>query len=622
MTNAKSYVNIGPCTTGLSADPQKKGDNDVDQQKNTILYCRLSNEDLLDGESNSVQNQRNILTRYAAEHGFTNTRVLVDDGYTGTNFNRPGVQEGLSLVEQGLVGAWIVKDMSRFGRDYLQVGRYTEIVFPSYDVRFIAVNDAVDSAKGDNDFTVIRNVFNDFYAKDRSKKVRAVMKAKGTSGKHLGKPPYGYRTDPQDKDHWILDEDAAPIVKRIFDMTIEGIGPCRIARILEADGVLTTKALYAQRNGKPMPERPCHWIEQSVVGILERMEYTGCVCNFKTYSKSYKLKKRIPNAKEDMFILPGTQDAIVPQEQWDRVQELRKNKRRITKGERQGLFSGLAFCADCGSKLHFGTCKSFEGHQDRYVCSHYKSGRGTCSAHYIREEVLRDVALERIRAVTEYIRQDVEGFQEEWLRCRREDQEKSIRDDKRQLAKAQKRLADLDILLTKIYEDMVLGDLSRERYQKMREGYEAEQERLKLEIAVTEEWVEQREEMDNNLDRFFALTEKYVDIPELTPTIVNEFIKKIIVYAPDKSSGKRTQEIRIIFNFLDEVELPEINGSITVEQTKKCRKRSGRKSCVKADKRQPREQEQIEGQPVLGTGRLNLAYPPVFRDRRRYARAA
>ena len=572
MTNAESYVNIKPCTTVLSADPHEKGENNVDQQKITILYCRLSNEDALDGESNSISNQRNILTRFAADRGFTNIRILVDDGYTGTNFNRPGVQEGLSLVEQGLVGTWIVKDMSRFGRDYLQVGRYTEIVFPSYDVRFIAVNDGVDSERGDNDFTPFRNLFNDFYAKDTSKKVRSVMKARGTSGKHIGKPPYGYCSDPQDKDHWILDEEAAPVVKRIFDMAIAGIGPCRIARILETDKVLTVKALYAQRKGKPAPERPYHWIEQSVVNILERMEYTGCVCNFKTYSKSYKLKKRIPNAPEDMFILPDTQEAIVPQAQWDRVQELRKNRRRVTKGERQGLFSGLAFCADCGGKLHFGTCKSFEGHQDRYVCSHYKSGRGTCSAHYIREEVLRDVVLERIRAVTAYIRQDVEGFQEEWLRCRREDQEKAIRDDKRQLAKAQKRLADLDVLLTKIYEDMVLGDLSRERYQKMAENYEVEQERLKLEIAVTEEWVEQREEMDNNLDRFFALVEKYVDIPELTPTIVNEFIKKIIIYAPDKSSGKRTQEIRIIFNFLDEVELPEINGPVTVEQTQKRRK--------------------------------------------------
>ena len=216
-------------------------------------------------------------------------------------------------------------------------------------MRFIAVNDGVDSARGTDDFTPFRNLFNDFYAKDTSKKVRSVMKARGTSGKHLGGPPCGYRSDPQDKDRWILDEDAAPVVKRIFDLTIVG-GPSRIARILESDNVLTAKALYAQRKGKPAPERPCHWPEQSVVGILERMEYTGCVCNFKTYSKSYKLKKCISNAKEDMFILPDTQEAIIPQEQWDQVQELRKNKRRITKGERPGLFSGLLFCADCGSK--------------------------------------------------------------------------------------------------------------------------------------------------------------------------------------------------------------------------------------------------------------------------------
>ena len=566
-TKQLDHATMEPCTTVLSADPQKKGEDNVDQQKITILYCRLSNEDLVDGESNSIANQRSILSSYAASHGFTNTRVLVDDGYTGTNFNRPGVQEGLALVEQGLVGTWIVKDMSRFGRDYLQVGRFTEIVFPSYDVRFIAVNDAVDSAKGDNDFTVIRNVFNDFYAKDTSKKVRAVMKAKGTSGKHLGGPPYGYRADPQDKNHWILDEDAAPVVKRIFDLTIAGVGPSRIARILEADEVLTVKALYAQQKGKPLPERPCHWIEQSVVNILERMEYTGCTCNFKTYSKSYKLKKRIPNAVEDMFILPDTQEAIVPKEQWDRVQELRQHKRRMTKAERQGLFSGLVVCADCGSKLHFATCKNFEGRQDHYICAKYKSGRGTCSAHYIREDVLRDVVLERIRAVTEYIRADVEGFQEEWLMCRREEQEKSIREDKRRLEKAKKRLADIDKLITRIYEDMVLGNLSQERYQKMLEGYEAEQAALNNEVIGLEDWVATREEMEDNVDQFLALLEKYVDIPELTPTIVNEFIKQIIVYAPDKSSGKRTQKVKIVFNFLEEVEVPEISEPVITQTT-------------------------------------------------------
>ncbi len=566
-TKTLDHVTMEPCTTVLSADPHKKGDNNVDQQKITILYCRLSNEDALDAESNSITNQRNILLRYAADHGFMNTRILVDDGYTGTNFNRPGVQEGLSLVEQGLVGTWIVKDMSRFGRDYLQVGRYTEIVFPSFDVRFIAVNDGVDSARGTDDFTPIRNVFNDFYAKDTSKKVRAVLKARGTSGKHMGKPPYGYRFDPADRNHWIIDEDAAPVVKRIFDLSIAGNGPSRIARILEADKVLTTKALYAQRKGEPLPERPYHWVEQSIVGILERMEYTGCVCNFKTFSKSYKLKKRIPNASEDMFILPDTQEAIITQEQWDRVQELRKHKRRTTKGERQGMFSGLVVCADCGSKLHFATCKNYDGKQDRYVCARYKSGRGTCSAHYIREDVLREVVLERIRAVTEYIRSDVEGFQEDWLMCRRADQEKSIREDKRRLEKAKKRLADIDVLMTRIYEDMALGNLSRERYQKMTEGYEAEQAALNNEVIGLEDWVATREEMEDNLDQFLALMEKYVDIPELTPTIVNEFIKQIIVYAPEKVNSKRTQKVKIVFNFLEEVEVPEISEPIMTETT-------------------------------------------------------
>ena len=538
--------------------PKYKGD----------AYLRLSYSADRSVESDSIANQKKLIEDFVAAHpDIELVSERVDDGYSGVLFNRPGVQEGLALVEQGLVGTWIVKDMSRFGRDYLQVGRFTEIVFPSYDVRFIAVNDAVDSAKGDNDFTVIRNVFNDFYAKDTSKKVRAVMKAKGTSGKHLGGPPYGYRADPQDKNHWILDEDAAPIVKRIFDLTIAGVGPSRIARILEADKVLTVKALYAQQKGKPLPERPCHWIEQSVVNILERMEYTGCTCNFKTYSKSYKLKKRIPNALEDMFILPDTQEAIVPKEQWDRVQELRKHKRRMTKAERQGLFSGLVVCADCGCKLHFATCKSFEGRQDHYVCAKYKSGRGTCSAHYIREDVLRDVVLERIRAVTEYIRADVEGFQEDWLMCRREEQEKSIREDKRRLEKAKKRLVDIDKLITRIYEDMVLGNLSQERYQKMLEGYEAEQAALNSEVIGLEDWVSTREEMEDNVDQFLALMEKYVDIPELTTTIVNEFIKQIIVYAPEKVNGKRTQKVKIVFNFLEEVEVPEISEPVITETT-------------------------------------------------------
>ena len=411
MTVTQNHDNIIPNTPILSADPNVKEDVMTDQQKITILYCRLSNEDSQDGESNSIQNQRELLTRYARDHGYTNLKVLVDDGYTGTNFQRPGVQEGFELVKQGLVGCWLCKDLSRFGRDYLTVGQYTDIIFPSYDVRFIAVNDGVNSQRGDGEgFAAIRNLFNEWYPRDTSKKGRISLHQRGTSGKQLGKPPYGYRCDPNDKDKWILDEEAAPVVKRIFDLCIGGKGPEQISRILERDQFLTTKALYASRKGKPLPKNPYGWKDQSIVGIPERQEYTGCTCNFKTYSKSYKLKKRISNNPEDMFIVPDTQEAIVSQAQWDRVQELRKNKRRPAKAERQGLFSGLLYCADCGGKLHFATCKSFEGKQDHYVCSKYKSGRGDCSAHYIREDVLRELVLERIQAVNEYIRRDVEGF--------------------------------------------------------------------------------------------------------------------------------------------------------------------------------------------------------------------
>ena len=416
----------------------------LDQQKITIIYCRLSVEDIKEDakggkadESNSIQNQKEYLTRYAKEHGYTNLKILVDDGYTGTNFNRPGVQEGFELVKQGLVGCWLVKDLSRFGRDYLTVGQYTDIIFPSYDVRFIAVNDGVDSERGDSEgMAAIRNLFNEWYPRDTSKKVRVSLHQRGTSGKHMGKPPYGYRCDPEDKEHWILDEEAAPVVKMIFDMSIDGKGPEQIARILEEKQILTAKALYAKQKKKPLPERPYHWIGQSVVGILERQEYTGCTVNFKTYSKSYKLKKRIPNDPENMFYLPDTQEAIVSQAQFDRVQELRKNKRRPAKAERQGFFSGLLFCADCSGKLHFATSKSFEGKQDHYVCNHYKSNRGTCTAHYIREDTLRDIVLERIRAVNEYIRSDVDGFQEEYLQCRKADHEQSIRDDKKKVEQA------------------------------------------------------------------------------------------------------------------------------------------------------------------------------------------
>ena len=348
MTETKSYVNIEPCTTVLSADQQPKEEIMLDQQKVTIIYCRLSVEDIKedskDGkgnskadESNSIQNQKELLLRYAKDHGYTNLKVLIDDGYTGTNFNRPGIQEGFELVKQGLVGCWLVKDMSRFGRDYLTVGQYTDIIFPSYDVRFIAVTDGVDSERGDNEgFTAIRNLFNEWYPRDTSKKVRAVFRQKGTSGKHLGQAPFGYIEDPNNPGYWLIDEQAAKVVRHIFALCIDGNGPSKIARMLEKEQVLTVKSYYALKKGKPLPEFPYRWNDNSVVGILERIEYTGCTCNFKTYSKSFKLKKRLPNTPENMYTLEDTQEAIITKAQWDRVQQLRQNKRRPAKAERQG----------------------------------------------------------------------------------------------------------------------------------------------------------------------------------------------------------------------------------------------------------------------------------------------
>ena len=565
VTNDESCGMITPSTATLLAGSPEKEDNMANQQKITILYCRLSSEDALDGESNSISNQRDILTRYAAEHGFTNTRTLVDDGYSGTDFNRPGFQEAISLVERGLVGTFIVKDMSRFGRDYLQVGTYTELMFPTHDVRFIAVNDNVDSALGDNDFTPFRNLFNEFYSRDTSKKIRAVLRAKSANGKHIGVAPYGYLPDPNDKGRWIVDEEAAAVVRRVFDMTVAGMGPSQIARALEQERVPNVTAFYAMRKGQPAPDKPYHWDRRTMAGILERMEYTGCTCNFKTFSKSYKLKKRYPNAPENMAIIPDTQEAIISKEQWERVQELRRNRRRKAKSGRQGLFSGLLVCADCGSKLNFDVRSHTDTRQDCYVCSKYRAFRDGCaSSHYIRETVLKEVVLERIRSVADFVRTDLNGFQEEWLRCRREERDKALRKDKQRLAQARKRVDNLDTLITRAYEDKVLGDLSPERYRKMTEGYEAEQETLKAEIAALETRVERQEEQDANLNRFVALTKKYVDIDELTPAIVNEFVNRIVVGAATGRGRARKQEIRIIFNFLDEMEMRGVDDTFDI----------------------------------------------------------
>ena len=537
----------------------------------TALYARLSQEDALDGESNSIANQKKILLKYATDNHFSNPTFFIDDGVSGVTFDRPGWNEMIRLAEAGKVQTVIVKDMSRMGRDYLKVGYYTESFFAERDIRYIAINDGVDSDKGDNDFTPFRNLFNDFYARDTSKKIRAVMRAKGNAGEHLcTNPPYGYMKDPADKKKWMVDEEAAEIVKRIFDLCIAGKGPMQIAKLLTAEHILTVKAHYAQRAGKPLPEKPYHWDPKSVAGILERPEYTGCTVNFKTYSKSHKLKKRLYNVPENQRIFPNTQPAIIDEQVFVRVQELRENKRRPAKqAERQGLFSGLLYCADCGSKLHFATGKNMTPQQDCYRCSRYKSNTGDCTMHFIREETLKLFVLQRIFDVTALFFDDAMAFEEAAKKQHFQEAEKEAQKRKREIAQAEKRIAELDRIFKRIYEDDISGTISHERFLKLSTDYEAEQRELTEQVKTWREVVEIFEQDRSDFDSFAAIVRKYVGIRELTPTIVNEFVKKIIVHAPDKSSGHRRQMIELVWNFIGEVNLP--GDDQTVERQRKGR---------------------------------------------------
>lgn len=536
----------------------------------TALYARLSQEDALDGESNSIANQKKILLKYAKDNGFSNPIFFIDDGVSGVTFDRPGWNEMIRLAEAGKVTTVIVKDMSRMGRDYLKVGYYTESFFAERDIRYIAINDGVDSDKGDNEFTPFRNLFNDFYARDTSKKIRAVMRAKGNAGEHLcTNPPYGYMKSPDNKKQWIVDEEAAAVVKRIFDLCVAGKGPMQIAKILTADKVLTVKAYYAKRDGKTMPDNLYRWDYKSISGILERPEYTGCTVNFKTYSKSHKLKKRLQNTPENYRIFPNTQSAIIEEKVFERVQGLRANKRRPTKTGRQGLFSGLLYCADCGEKLYFCTTNSFSPKQEHYVCSNYKSNTGTCSAHFIREETLTLFVRQRIFDVTAMFFDDIQGFQNMVYQQRFEEAEKAIKQKKKELEQAKKRIAELDRIFKRIYEDDISGTISHERFLKLSAEYEAEQKKLTEFVKAEQTAVDTYEQDRTDFDSFAVIIRKYVGIRELTPTIVNEFVKKIVVHAPDKSSGHRRQKIEIVWNFIGELEQDE--DKQTIERQRKSR---------------------------------------------------
>lgn len=515
------------CNPVLADCPPIKEEHSMSRQsdKITALYCRLSRDDELTGDSNSIVNQKAILSKYAKENHFSNPQFFVDDGYSGANFERPSWSELVEKIENGEVATLIVKDMSRLGRDYLRVGLYTDVLFPKKGVRFIAISNGVDSAnQQENDFTPFLNIINEWYCRDTSKKIRAVMKSKGEAGEHLcTNAPYGYMKDPDNKKRWIVDETAAEVVKRIFALCLEGYGPSQIARILQTDRVITP-TVHFQRTGRATrntpPDNPYNWTGDTIADILERPEYQGHTVNFKTYKQSYKSKKTCYNPIEKQLVFENTHEAIIDTDTWERVQKLRKNKRRPTRTGKTNLFSGIVRCADCGEKLYYCTSKNFEARQDHFVCSTSRlKGKDVCPTHFIRAVVLEQGVLAHMRLVIACVSTHEERFRAAMGAKQKAEAKKELAAKRRQLTQAERRIEELDRLFKRIYEDNANGKLSDSRFQMLSDDYEQEQEELREKLLQLNEEIIQQEEQAENIDRFISKVRKYLDLDELTPIV-------------------------------------------------------------------------------------------------------
>lgn len=519
----------------------------------TALYERLSQEDKLEGESNSIANQKKILERYCREHGITAYRHYdEDDGYSGTNFNRPGFQRMLADIKAGKIKRVIVKDMSRFGRDYLQVGFYTDMLFPDFGVHFVAVNDGVDSTRGENEFTAIRNVFNEMYARDTSKKIRATWQSKGKSGEHLTTiPPYGYMKDPDNKKKWIIDEEAAAVVQQIFALCVSGMGPTQIAKWLEKHEIYNPTA-YSQAKGRPVTNKPTanpyKWTNETVSRTLERIEYLGHTVNFKTRKQSYKSKKKLWNDPSEWVIFENTQPPIVEESVFLIVQNIRRSRRRPTKMGDMGIFSGLLYCAECGGKMYQCRATNFTEEQKYFICSTYRKGKDLCTTHSIKNVVLHEIVLRNLREAIEYVTQYEAEFIQEAADSRLRERDAEFSRKRETLSRAESRIAELDNLFKHLYEDNVTGKLSDERFIKMSRDYELEQENLKSMAEVLREEIKQQEKQKTNVKAFISVVKKYTDMQELDASILREFIDRIEVSHTDKKS--KTREITIVYNFI------------------------------------------------------------------------
>ena len=541
----------------------KQSNNKKSRDVTAFLYERLSRDDNLEGESYSIGNQKKLLAKVAKEKGYTNLVHFLDDGISGVTMDRPGFVEMICQLEQGKAAAVFVKDLSRLGRNYIEVGRLTEEFFPNHDIRLVAVSDNIDTAEGENELAPIRNLFNEWYARDISKKRRISNKIKGNAGEPMGQPPYGYIKDPNDPKHWIMDDEAAQVVRRVYSMTLEGFGTEQIASQLEKDDVLTPRAYWLtkgiKRPGKGKQQPPTKWNSSTITKILSLQEYCGDILNFKTYSKSYKNKKRIDNDRENWVVFQDVHEAIIERAVYEQVQQKRGKirKRRTNNGE-HNMFSGLLVCADCGSNLHF---HFNQGNPEikYFNCSNYKGNRGTCtSTHYVRVDFLEEVVLGEIRRLTKFASLYEDEFVKAVIGHSQQAEQTDRKLKEKELQTLLARDEELDGLFERIYEDNVSGKLSDDRFAKMSRRYEDEQKELAEKIKKLRSEIEKQSSRFMTTDMFIGLVRKYTRVRKLTPRMLNELIEKIEVFNAEKIDGVWEQRLRIHYNCVGTIEIPTV----------------------------------------------------------------
>ncbi len=541
----------------------KQSNNRKSRDATAFLYERLSRDDNLEGESYSIGNQKKLLTKVAKEKGYTNLVHFMDDGISGVTMDRPGLVDMIRQLEEGRAAAVFVKDLSRLGRNYIEVGRLTEEFFPEHDIRLVAVSDNIDTAEGENELAPIRNLFNEWYARDISKKRRISNKIKGNAGEPMGQPPYGYMKDPDNPKHWIVDDEAAQVVKRIYSMTLDGLGTEQIAAQLEKDGILTPRAYWLQKGvkrpgkGKQLP--PTRWNSSTVTKILSLQEYCGDILNFKTYSKSYKNKKRIDNDRENWVVFKDVHEPIIDRAVWEQVQQKRGTRRRRRTGDgEKNMFSGLLVCADCGNNLHY---HFNQGNPEikYFNCSNYKGNRGTCtSTHYVRVDFLEQVVLGEIKRLTKF----ASHYEEDFVKTVMGSFGQSVALDRKlkekELAVLQARDEELDGLFERIYEDNVSGKLSDDRFAKMSRRYEEEQKEVSEKIKALRAEMDKLSSKAVTADMFISTVRKYTRAKTLTPRMLNELIDRIEVHQAEKIDGEWVQHLTIHYNCVGAIFIPEV----------------------------------------------------------------